>query len=51
MAMPLPQFRALSAAEARRQRRMQVNAMMAARMAHAEEKAFEKVLKGLTRGD
>ena len=49
--MPLPQFRALSAAEARRQRRLQVNAMVAARAAQMEDKAFEKLLKGLTRGD
>lgn len=48
--MPLPQFRALSAAEARRQRRLQVNAMVAARAAQLDGKAFEKLLKGLSDG-
>lgn len=48
--MPLPQFRALSAAEARRQRRLQVNAMVAARSAQIDAKAFEKMLKGLSDG-
>jgi hypothetical protein len=48
--MPLPQFRALSAAETRRQRRLQVNAMVAARAAQLDGKAFEKLLKGLSDG-
>lgn len=49
--MPLPQFRALTAAEARRQRRLQVNAMVAARSAQIEDKAFKSLLKGLTDGE
>lgn len=48
--MPLPRFRALSAAEARRQRRLQINAMVAARSAQLDGKAFEKMLKGLSDG-
>lgn len=48
--MPLTQFRAFSAAEARRQRRLQVNAMVAARAAQLDGKAFEKLLKGLSDG-
>lgn len=46
--MPFPKFRALSQAEARRQRRLQVNAMMAARSGQMESKQFEKVVKGLS---
>lgn len=45
--MPLPQFRVLSEAEARNQRRAQVNACMAARSAQMEAKHFEKMMKGL----
>jgi len=45
--MPLPQFRVLSEAEARSQRRAQVNACMAARSAQMEGKDFEKLIKGL----
>lgn len=48
--MPLQQFRALSAAEARRQKRLQVNACVAARSAHYEGKNFEKLMKGLADG-
>jgi len=48
--MPLSQFRALSAAEARRQKRLQVNACVAARSAHYESKDFEKLMKGLADG-
>lgn len=50
MAMTLAQFRAFSAAEARRQRRLQVNACVAARSANYEQKAFEKLMKGLGDG-
>ena len=49
--MPLPQFRALSAAEARRQRRLQVNACVAARSAQYDQKGFEKLMKGLASGE
>lgn len=49
--MPLAQFRALSAAEARRQRRLQVNAIAAARAAQLEPKELKALLKGLTDGD
>lgn len=48
--MTLPTFRALTAAEHRRQRRVQVNAMVAARSAQVDGKAFEKLLKGLVDG-
>jgi hypothetical protein len=48
MAMTIDQFRALSAAEARRQRRLQVNAMVAARSAQIDAKAFEKMVKALS---
>lgn len=48
--MPLPQFRALSAAEARRQKRLQVNACVAARSAQYDQKDFEKLMKGLADG-
>lgn len=51
MHMPYRQFRVLSEAEARRQRRMQVNACVAARSAQFEGKAFEKMIKGLTDGE
>lgn len=49
--MPLRQFRVLSEAEARRQRRLQVNACMAARSAQFDGKDFERMLKGLANGD
>lgn len=49
--MPYRQFRVMSEAEARRQRRMQVNACVAARSAQFEGKAFEKMIKGLTDGE
>lgn len=45
--MTLPTFRAQTAAENRRQRRAQVNAMVAARSAQIDGKAFEKLMKGL----
>lgn len=48
--MTLAQFRHLSEAEARRQRRAQVNAMVAARAANLEGKAFEKLMKGMAGG-
>lgn len=48
--MPLPQFRTLSAAEARRQKRLQVNACVAARSAQYDQKDFEKLMKGLADG-
>ena len=48
--MPLPQFRTLSAAESRRQKRMQINACVAARSAQYEQKDFEKLMKGLADG-
>ena len=48
--MTLPTFRALTAAEHRRQRRAQVNAMVAARSAQIDSKAFEKLMKGLADG-
>lgn len=51
--MPLPMFRAFSEAEARAQRRAQVNAMVAARCGHESQdnKAFKGLLKGLTDGE
>ena len=51
MAMPYRQFQVLSEAEVRRQRRLQVNACMAARSAQFEGKAFEKMIKGLSDGE
>lgn len=51
MTMPYSQFRALSEAEMRRQRRMQVNACMAARSAQFDSKGFEKMIKGLSDGE
>lgn len=50
MTMPLPRFRVLTEAEARRQRRTQVNACMAARSAQMEGKDFEKMMKALADG-
>lgn len=49
--MPFRRFRELNKAETRRQRRLQVNAMVAARMAQAEGKSFEKVIRSLIDGD
>ena len=48
--MPLPRFRALSNAEARVQRRMQVNASIAARSVNMEGKDFAKHIKALSDG-
>ena len=48
--MTFQQFRQLSEAATRRQRREQVNAMVAARAANLEGKAFEKLMKGMTGG-
>ena len=49
--MTFAQFRQLSEAATRRQRREQVSAMVAARAANLEGKAFEKLLKSLTDGN
>lgn len=46
--MSIIKFRALSEAEARRQRRVQVNAAMAARSAQMDGRDFEKMVKGLS---
>ena len=48
--MPLPQFRVLTDAEARAQRRLQVNACMAARSAEMEAKDFKTLVKSLSDG-
>lgn len=45
--MTFHQFRLLSEAANRRQRRAQVSAMVASRSAHLEGKDFEKLMKGL----
>jgi hypothetical protein len=47
MDMTLAQFRAYSAAEARRQKRLQVNACVAARSAKFDGKDFDKLMKRL----
>ena len=49
--MPFIKFRALSEAAARRQRRLQVNACMAARSAQMDGKHFEKMIKALSDGE
>lgn len=49
--MPLPRFRVLTEAEARYQRRVQVNACVAARSAQMDGKAFEKMMKVLSDGE
>ncbi len=48
--MPLPRFRVLTEAEARYQRRAQVNACMAARSAQFEENDFQKMMQVLSDG-
>lgn len=48
--MTFHQFRLLSEAANRRQRRAQVNAMVASRSAHLEGKNFETLLRGLVDG-
>lgn len=48
--MTLAQFRHLSEAEARRLRRAQASACVAARSAHLEGKDFEKLMRSLTDG-
>lgn len=48
--MTFQQFRLLSEAATRRQRREQVSAMVAARAANLEGKHFEKLMKGLADG-
>ncbi|MBS0228874.1 MAG: hypothetical protein JSS23_09290 [Proteobacteria bacterium] len=50
MSMPLARFRALSEADARRQRRMQVNACVAARSAQYSDDGFKKLMRSLTDG-
>lgn len=49
--MTFHQFRLLTEAANRRQRREQVSAMVAARAANLEGKAFEKLLKSLADGN
>ncbi|MBZ0088211.1 MAG: hypothetical protein IT472_03190 [Thermomonas sp.] len=49
--MPLARFHALSDAEARRQRRMQVNACIAARSAQYGNDDFKRLMRSLTDGD
>lgn len=48
--MPLPRFRVLTEAEARRQRRAQVNSCMAARSANFDDDGFEKMMRTLADG-
>lgn len=48
--MPLARFRALSEADARRQRRMQVNACVAAWSAKYSDDEFKKLMRSLTDG-
>lgn len=48
--MTFHQFRLLTEAANRRQRRAQVSAMVAARAANLEGKDFEKLMKGLANG-
>lgn len=49
--MPYRQFRVLSEAEVRRQRRLQVNACMAARSTKFDGNRFERMIKGLSDGE
>lgn len=46
--MPYRMFRVLSEAEARRQRRLQINACIAARSAQFDTKDFEQLINGLS---
>lgn len=48
--MTIQQFRLHSEAAARRARRAQVNAMVAARAGQIEDKAFARLMKGMADG-
>lgn len=50
MAMPYRQFRVLGEADVRRQRRLQVNACVAARSAQYSDDGFKKLMRSLTDG-
>ena len=48
--MTFQQFRQLSEAATRRQRRAQVNAMVAARAANLDDSTYKKLMKGMAGG-